>query len=553
MVEEAPALAPMSYSEWLKVCPLKDFLAELRGMDLSTQDSALHLRCRNDLGCFADSFFPDDVALPWNRMHLGFLGRPKTPWTDRQDPTRYADAAPRGGAKSTIESRISLAQDVVYGFEAYIAIISTNYDLSEDLVKALYIIFTEPEAAEDLHRTFGPFKVRGTGTDFTVIVPGQDKRGCRIKAFSFGGNIRGTKTAFNIRPTKVVVDDGEDPNKVMSPTQRVKTLTFFVKDILKCGKRYTIYRVVGTVLHADSLLNGLLKHPAWSGIRWSAILSWPENMGLWKQCRELWADLTDEDRLATARAFYESNRAEMDKGAEVLWPEEEPLYVLMCMLWSDGAAAFYSEKQNDPRDPERQIFDIETFKRCTFDGQTITTASGTKVNINDCKQAIWLDPIPTKDKGYVKGDAAAVAHLARWVPRGSSIGYRFVLSCTLVRGPPSKQVALMKTIYAQAGGRRVICGYENNGFQNDAVMQALKASGGGIPLKGYHSSENKNERINGLEPSTLLGHLQFCDTVPQKVLEQFRDHPTASHDDGPDAIERADWALCRRMGTAKMR
>jgi len=553
MVEEVTALPPMSYTEWLKVCPLKDFIAELKGMDLSTQDSALHLRCRDDLGCFADSFFPGDVSLPWNRMHLDFLGRPKTPWTERRDPQPRADAAPRGGAKSTLESRISLVHDIVYGLEAYIAIISTSYDLSEDLVKALFSIFREPEIAEDLHRTYGPFKVMGTSTDFTVKVPGQDKRGCRVNAFSFGGTIRGTKTASNIRPTKIVIDDGEHPDKVRSPTQREKVWSFLVKDILKAGKRYTLYRVVGTVLHQDSMLAKLLKAPAWKGVRWSAILSWPDNMPLWNECRALWADLTDEDRLETARAFYVEHRAEMDKGAEVLWPEEEPLYVLMCMLWSDGAAAFYSEKQNDPRDPERQIFDIENFKRCTFDGRWITSAEGRKIDINDCTQAVWLDPIPTKDKGYQKGDYAAVARVARWVPRGAKVGYRFVLSCTLVKGPPSKQIAILREIAGQIGRRRCLYGYENNNFQNDAVMMALKASGGGIPLKGYHSGENKHERINGLEPATLLGHVQFCDTVPQKVLGQFRDHPTADHDDGPDAIERADWMLYRRMGTALVR
>lgn len=543
------------YTQWLSECCVDEFLDELETLSTREQDAAMHLRCQGDLGFFADTFFMESVSAPWNRMHLDFLSRPKTPWMQRADPQPRADAAPRGGAKSTLESFISPVHDIVYGFERYICIISTTYDLSEDLVKDLHDVFSDGELYADLHQTYGPFKVKGTATDFVVFVPGQDPKGCRVKAFSFGGAIRGTKHK-TVRPTKVIIDDGEHPEKVRSPAQRLKTWSYLTKDILKAGRRYTVYRVVGTVLHADSMLSRLLKSPAWKSIRWSSILKWPENMALWKQCRALWADLTDEQRLNTARAWYDEHRTEMDQGAEVLWPEEEPLYSLMTMLWRDGASAFYSEKQNDPRDPERQVFDIETFRRCTFDGHTITSAEGRKISIHDCAQAVWLDPIPDKDgnkNGYVKGDYAAVAHLAKWTPRGSRVGYRFVLSCTLVKGPPSKQVALLHAISAAVSQRRVRYGYESNGFQNDAVKAALKESGSKLPIKGYTSTENKNQRISALEPAIILGHMQFCDTVPTTVIEQFRSHPTSDHDDGPDAIERADWMLCRRMGTATMR
>ena len=35
----------------------------------------------------------------------------------------------------------------------------------------------------------------------------------------------------------------------------------------------------------------------------------------------------------------------------------------------------------------------------------------------------------------------------------------------------------------------------------------------------------------------------FADDLPGELDRQFRDFPTAEHDDGPDAIERAVWLL----------
>ena len=49
-----------------------------------------------------------------------------------------------------------------------------------------------------------------------------------------------------------------------------------------------------------------------------------------------------------ALAFYQQNRAAMDAGASLLWPEEEDLHALMCMRAESGSAAFEREKQCVP-------------------------------------------------------------------------------------------------------------------------------------------------------------------------------------------------------------
>ena len=99
-----------------------------------------------------------------------------------------------------------------------------------------------------------------------AYIEGQDPQGTRISAFSFGGSVRGEKHA-GVRFTKILIDDGAHPERVRSPEQRRKTWAFLSQDILKAGRRGSVYRVIGTVLHPDSMLNRLLDDPGWQATR----------------------------------------------------------------------------------------------------------------------------------------------------------------------------------------------------------------------------------------------------------------------------------------------
>jgi hypothetical protein len=532
---------------WLTSAPAEDFLAALAPLDEAAQNDALWLRCEHDLPLFCAAFLGERFPLRFSPLHHALLTAPKVPWTSRPGPLRRADAAPRGHAKSTVESFAGLLHDVVYGLELFVAVISTTYDLAEKLVQDLHGALAEPELHPDLHAVYGPFRVKGGSTDFVVHVPGGDPRGIRIAAFSFGGNIRGQKHA-GVRPTKVLIDDGEDPKKVASPTQRAKTWDYFHKDILKAGDYFTAYRFLGTVLHPDSLLANLLRAPGWQSTRWQAILSWPKRMDLWEACRRLWADLTDPDREATARSFYERHRAAMDEGAAVLWPEKDPLYALMVMGWAEGMAALLSEKQNDPTDPERQVFAPDLWPRCKFDGETVTTKAGRRIPLSSCRLSVWLDPRASRE--LVKGDYAACALVAREQMRHGP-GYTFVLKCLLERATTEQQLAWLWTLFERYPS--ALYGYEDNGFQQvmgdllERERQARKQRGlaWNLTLHGHASTTEKlgNDRILGLAPRVALGWIEWAEDLPPLVLEQFRQIPTGAHDDGPDAIERAIWHL----------
>lgn len=499
-------------------------------------------RLRDDLALFCAVCFPDRFTSPANEMHRAMFARPKPAWTERVEPTLIADAAPRGGAKSTLASYASVIHDVAYGLEAFVAILSTTYALAEELVKDLHATLTEPEACPELHRLYGPFTVAGGATDFIVKGPATISQGVRIAAFSMSGTIRGQKHA-GIRPTKVILDDCDHPEGVRSPSRRQKAETFLQADVRKAGSGCTVYHMLGTVLHPSSLLANALKSPGWSSTKWKAVLSWPDRMDLWADCRRLWADLTDAHRVETARTFYGRHRAEMDAGAKVLWPAHESLWDLMVLRWSDGEASFQSEKQNDPRDPSRQVFDVDAWRRCRFDGRTIVTAEGRRVEMADCTKATWLDPAIGEQLG---NDFSAVATVAR-----DPFGYRFVIRCSLHREAPHLQRARVWSVFDQLGPTGTLWGVEDNGFQalfgvdfereREERRKALRVWT--LPIRGYTSTQNKADRITRLEPDAANGWVQFADDLSGDFLDQAREFPTGAHDDGLDAVERADWLL----------
>jgi predicted phage terminase large subunit-like protein len=79
-----------------------------------------------------------------------------------------------------------------------------------------------------------------------------------------------------------MVDDLEDDEAVLSPERRQKLMDWFVGALLPMGNDDCEFRVVGTILHVDSLLENLLGDETWHGLRYeahnddfSAIL-WPE-------------------------------------------------------------------------------------------------------------------------------------------------------------------------------------------------------------------------------------------------------------------------------------
>lgn len=513
-------------------------------------NDALRLRFRFDRESFCRYCWPGHrFALPFNAFHRSLFKREEHgDWRSRIRTVRDSVAGPRGYAKSTISSFAQVVHDVVYDMEAFVVITSTGQSLSHRLAKDIKAAFEDEESP--LWRLYGPFKITGPTSEFYISVQGRPT--ICILASSAGTAIRGAKHATRgIRPTKVLIDDGEHPDRVRNPEQRALWWDWLTKDVLKLGPREggTVYNLRGTILHPDSGLARTQNHPGWDSECWRAIISWPERSDLWEQCGEIWKDLTNPDRRDDAEAFYEEWEEEMDEGVEVLDPAAETIFDLYEQIWGEGLGAFLQEKQNDPRDPTTAIFDSSTFARCKLlegrHGLEIEARGGRRIPLADCKRKIirW-DPA----MGGPTGDFAGLAAVFR-----DQYGYAFVMGVWLRKAKPSAQLAAFWAMSEQWGIRRG--SLESNGFQElvaepfERERKARKEAGKWwqVTVNEEGSTGNKEARIAAMEPDITNGWIQFGPGMPPELFHQFDSFPGATHDDGPDVIEGA-WS--RLGGTA---
>src|SRR5207237_658409 len=98
--------------------------------------------------------------------------------------------------------------------------------------------------------------------------------------------------------------------------------------------------------------------PEFQGMRTKAVYQWPTDVVKWDEYLRLRAEGLRIGRgTSAATDYYSANRAEMDAGAIVAWPERtrgklSALQDLVDERATIGSAAFAAEYQNDPEKPE---------------------------------------------------------------------------------------------------------------------------------------------------------------------------------------------------------
>jgi len=176
-------------------------------------------------------------------------------WTYCCDRSRYvAIAAPRGHAKSTAVTHTYTLAACLFRERDYVLIVS---DTVTQAIQFLADIKKEIQDNEDIQQLFGvqlPF-VKDTEDD--VIVECMDGHRFRIQAKGAEQKLRGLKWN-NKRPNLVVVDDLENDEAVVNRDRREKLKRWFNGALLPCLSDTGIVRVVGTILHLDSLLESLM-------------------------------------------------------------------------------------------------------------------------------------------------------------------------------------------------------------------------------------------------------------------------------------------------------
>jgi predicted phage terminase large subunit-like protein len=169
-------------------------------------------------------------------------------------PRRFvAIAAPRGHAKSTAITHTFVLANVCFRTKRHVLIVS---DTESQAGMFLGNIKRELEENEDLREAFGIKRfIKDSETELIVLF--EDGTKSRIIARGGAQKIRGTNW-LGKRPDLIVCDDLENDEAVLNQDRRDKFLEWFMKTLIPCGSKSATVRVVGTILHEDSLLNGLM-------------------------------------------------------------------------------------------------------------------------------------------------------------------------------------------------------------------------------------------------------------------------------------------------------
>ncbi|MHB8739393.1 MAG: phage terminase large subunit [Candidatus Dormibacteria bacterium] len=222
-------------------------------------------------------------------------------WWDMctSNKTFVAIAAPRGHAKSTAITHAYTLACILFRERSFALIISDTETQATFFLNDLKKELTENE---DLMSLFGvKGLVKDSLSDF--IIEFDDGHKARVLAKGSGQSMRGTKWESK-RPDLIICDDLENDEIVMNKDRRLKFKKWFNGTLIPCRSKSGIVRVVGTILHMDSMLESLMpkeywkdnirgplkmigpKYKAWYSARYQAhnkdfsICLWPAHKGL---------------------------------------------------------------------------------------------------------------------------------------------------------------------------------------------------------------------------------------------------------------------------------
>src|SRR5689334_3226364 len=161
-----------------------------------------------------------------------------------------AIAAPRGFAKSTAITHAYVIANIVFRERSFVLVVADTEGQAgffvEDIKKAL-------AENEDLMKAFGIKKlIKDSSTDF--IIEFDDGHQARVIAKGSGQKLRGVKWDHK-RPDLIVCDDLENEELVKNKERREDFRNWFSGALIPALSKNGIIRVVGTILHTDSMLN----------------------------------------------------------------------------------------------------------------------------------------------------------------------------------------------------------------------------------------------------------------------------------------------------------
>jgi hypothetical protein len=296
----------------------------------------------------------------------------------------FAMAMPRGSGKTTL-AETACIWAMLTGAQQFVCLIGSDAGHARSMLESIKVEFETnerllddfPEAVFPIHalerihnRAKGqlcggkPTRIVWTANEIVLpTVPGSKASGAIIRVAGIESRIRGMKfkraDGRAVRPSLVVLDDPQTDESARSDQQvraRLETLNGAILNLAGPGQKISGIMPC-TVIRPGDMADQILdrdKHPEWNGERTKMVYRFPSDEKLWAAYAEARAEsLRRHGDLRDATAFYRDNRAALDEGAEIAWPErfnhDELSAVQHAMnLKLQDEAAFFAEYQNEP-------------------------------------------------------------------------------------------------------------------------------------------------------------------------------------------------------------
>ena len=486
-------------------------IAERRAKVMQCTPEAFRFFCKT----YLLHYFPDDsesVFHTWAYTELPEIEK-------EPESVLQSCAASRGEAKTSLTVQAFALWREVRNSKHNTIIVSDTEDQADAIVEAIKTELTDNPALQlDFPEVCGQGQVWRIGEIRT-------RQNNQFKAYGAGQGIRGAKKG-EVRPDAVYLDDLENEKHSENIRLRDK-LTKWIGSVInplggagaKCDILY-----VGTILCLDSVLARILKNPFWRSVRFSAIMKWPVNMGLWAEWENIYRNTSKENRAneKAAQAFYEANEKEMLEGSEVSW-SKRPLLALMKIRARDGIHVFNCEYQNQPGNPENAIF-ADFIDKSYYREMPHDVVFYGAVDPSMGKLGKGTDPSAILIGGYQRGTGTLYVAEARIKKRVPSLIIQEVIE--LQKRYKCKQWVI-ETVQFQE-------------FFKDELVKESGKQGAHVPARGVKPTAEKNMRIESIQLHFANG---FIKLLPEQrvLIEQLREFPDADHDDGPDALQML-WA-----------
>ena len=486
--------------------------------------------------------------------------------------------APRGSAKTTCMAvwfplfRICYkAFDEAMGVspEEFILITARNFDMAKHRLRDISRIIEENAL---IRQDFGDLTGRVWMKEEI-----ETSNGVKLKPNGRGQSPRGALIG-DARPTLQIADDLEDPKRCLNPELRDEDEEWFYTDWMfagDLGENRTNYVVIDTNKHPESLSEKLRGNPDWRTLHYKAIIH-PEDLyhptaeHRWRQWEGFYADMTldDDERRAAATAFYEAHRSEMIAGVDELWKEKMSYLKVRQLIVERGYHHVMRELQNIAKDPSMALFNMEAAITFGVDGNGFLRSDNRLVAYHEIGGfTTYLDTAGSRDT--IDG-AFACAVVIAWQPLPGGVSQNpnslagvngYVLAAWLDRCGLTEQMEQAVLLHQRAEAILAPAQPKSNfvveqrpdtdGSIRIATASAFRAAKEKFDFEGniqYHAQhQNKEIRIENLEPFIANGWLAFNEKdLPPELWKQFRQFPSADHNDAPDAVQGA----CRARVTS---